>query len=374
MRGPRTLSLYVLRETVQQTAFGGAAIGLVLVSGNLMRVADSWVGVELSGADLAALLACIAGALLPYVVPIAFLFGVLLCVARLCADREVLALRSCGVGIRVLLVPLTALATSVSLLTGWLLIDVEHRALRELRALVKRVSTAGTMIEAGTFRHLGDRVLYVNDRDRDSLAGVMISDRADPKRPLLIVAERGRVVVDRERGAVQLRLHDGEIHVQPDAPDAADYRRISFRSFDYAFEAEGLLGAERSRVRPNEMPMRELREIAARAHAGDPLSGYRKQRAAEYEVQIHRRLALPFAPLLFAWVGVPLGLRVRRSARARGALCCALLAFAYYALLVFAQFLAVHEFLPAAPALWVPNAAFAAAAFALLQAARDNGD
>ena len=370
MRGPRTLSLYVLREAVVQTAFGATAIGLVLVSGNLIRFADAWAGVELRAGQLASLLGCIAGMLLPYLLPISFLFGVLLCVARLCSDREVLACRSCGLGMRVLLVPLTLLGVGVSAATATLMLEVEHRSQRELRALLKRVATEGTMLEPGSFRHIGDRVLYVQSRDRDELGGVVISDRADPERPLMIFAESGSLRADAERGEVRLTLRDGDIHVGPDAGADGPYQRISFQAFDTTLAADALMGAELSRLRPREMPMHDLRAIAARARSGDPLSEYRKQEPAEYEVQIHRRLALPFAPILFVWVGVPIGLRMSRNARSRGAIACAGLAFAYYALLTFGQLLALRDLLPAALALWVPNAVFAAAAAALLFTAR----
>ena len=373
MRGPRTLSVYVLRETALQTVLGGIAIGLVLVSGNLMRFADAFFGVELDGAQLAVILRCIAGMLLPYLLPIAFLFGVLLCVSRLRSDREVLALRACGVGFRSMLLPLTLFGVGVSALTGFLMLEVEHKSQRELRALLKLMATEGTMIEPGSFRHIGDRVLYAKTRDRDVLGGVVISDRADPERPLLIFAQSGRLDLDAERGEVRLSLRDGDIHVEPEPDGDTAYRRISFRAFDYALDAEGLLGAELSRLRPREMPMADLRALAARARAGDPLSEYRKQDPVEYEAQIHRRLALPFAPLLFVWVGVPIGLRVRRDTRASGAVCCALLAFAYYVLLAFGHFVALRGLLPAGAALWIPNLVFAAAAVALLWTTRRLG-
>jgi lipopolysaccharide export LptBFGC system permease protein LptF len=90
----------------------------------------------------------------------------------------------------------------------------------------------------------------------------------------------------------------------------------------------------------------------------------------EFRTQYHRRLALPFAPLLFAALGVSLGLRRTRGARSWGVLTCAALAAVYYTLLTFGEFLGESGAVPAGLALWIPNAAFAAAAVPLLRRAQ----
>ena len=89
---------------------------------------------------------------------------------------------------------------------------------------------------------------------------------------------------------------------------------------------------------------------------------------------MHRRLALPVAPILFALVGAPLALRGRRGARSWGAFLCALVAFGYYAILTFCQYIALQGFFPVIPALWLPNAIFAGIAFFLLRNARGFGN
>ncbi|MDX1648267.1 MAG: LptF/LptG family permease, partial [Myxococcota bacterium] len=89
-----------------------------------------------------------------------------------------------------------------------------------------------------------------------------------------------------------------------------------------------------------------------------------------YEIQIHRRLALPLAPVLFALVGLPLGLQRSRGARSYGALLCAGLVFGYYTLLSMGVYLAEQNQLPAWFALWMPNVTFAVIAAILLSRAR----
>jgi lipopolysaccharide export LptBFGC system permease protein LptF len=87
-------------------------------------------------------------------------------------------------------------------------------------------------------------------------------------------------------------------------------------------------------------------------------------------VYLYRRYAAPLAPLLFALVGAPLGMRRRRGARSWGVLLCALVAFGYYMLQSFCELLAEGAWLSPGIAAWVPNLAFLALAVGLLSAVR----
>ena len=143
--------------------------------------------------------------MLAYTVPIAFLFGVMVTIGRMAADAEILALRACGFGLREIVLPMFALAVAISALTAWLLLDVEHRARRELRAAVIAMTTQGSMIEPGEFKRVGERIVYVRSRDGEGrLESILISDRTDPERPFMIFAESGMLRLGRRarRGAL----------------------------------------------------------------------------------------------------------------------------------------------------------------------------
>jgi lipopolysaccharide export system permease protein len=361
----RTLFLYVLREVL---LFGGLALAALvplLVSRNLFQVLDAGIVGQLEAADLGFLAGSIAVMLAPYALPIAFLLGALLAVGRMAGDREALALRACGVGLRQVLLPVVALGVLVSAVTGYLMLEVEHRAQRELRERVRALALRGGLLGPGAPRRLGALTLFARERWPDGeLGGVVLRDESDPERPLLVVAERGRLELDREAGALELRLVRGDVHLGRGAG-----QRIAFDSLEYAIPDERLWAAQRARVRPREMTLAELQQVLERARAGDPLDGYREQNPVEYSLQIHRRFALPVAPALFGLVAVPLGLRVRRNARVRAALGCGVLVGGYYILLMFGQFLALDGALPAVAAAWLPNGAFGLAAAGLLRAA-----
>ena len=370
MRIPRTASAYLVRQVIGWGLIGLAAITLVFLSQNLVRMLDKLMLFGVHAEGVATVIQCIALTLLGYMVPMAFLFGVLVTVGRMAADGEVLALRSCGFGLREILLPILALAVAVSALTAWLLIDVEIEARRVLRTALIEMTTQGAMIVPGEFKRVGERVVYVRSRDEDGrLERILISDRSDPERPLLIFAESGSFGWDSERGEARFRLRNGDIHLEPAKADSPQYQRIGFRDFEYAFPVKNLLEMEISRQRPKDLTTAQLRARVAELESSPP-DPKATRSAREHRVQLHRRFALPLAPTLFALIGVPLAMRLTRAGRSWGVLLCTGLVGIYYGVLTFCQYLALEGFLPVVVALWLPNALCALAAALLLARAR----
>jgi len=368
MRFPRIVFLYVGREVGAYTLLGLVAITSVLLSQNLLRRLDELTMAGFTGDDFTAALRCLVPPLIAYAAPVAFLFGVLLAVRRLSSDSEILALRSCGLGLRSLVVPTLVLAGLGVGVCAWLMISVEHRARLELLGLFKSIAARGAILEPGRFREFGGRILYVEGRDRENqLEGVMIFDYSNPARQLRIFAQRGRFQFDDATDLGHIRLESGDIHLDPPHDEPERYRRISFDSFDYRFDLGALTDRGLSPVRPKQMTLTELRAVIARAATGDDLFGLDEREPTEYALEIHRRFALPLAPLLFGLVALPRGLRAAESGRSWGVLQGAAVVVGWYSLLAFSQLLARAGWLSAPLALWLPTVTFAALGVGLLR-------
>ena len=83
MRIARTLSLYVIRETLLYCALAFAILTLVLLTQNLLRRLDDLFLVGMTGADLSIVVRCVLPIVISYSLPLAFLVGILLAVRRL---------------------------------------------------------------------------------------------------------------------------------------------------------------------------------------------------------------------------------------------------------------------------------------------------
>jgi lipopolysaccharide export system permease protein len=366
MPGSRTLAWSVAREIIQYTLLAFIAASVVLISQNLLRRMEELTSVGFAWSDLGVVLRCLFPMLTAYTIPVALLFGTVFAIRRQVSDSEVLAMRACGLGVRALVIPAISIGMLVTGLSAWLLLAVEHEARRELVSLFNSVAARGSLLQAGKFRGFGKLVIYVDERDRDNrLQGVMISDRSHEP-PFLIFAEDGHLELDPASALLHLQLGQGEMHIESEGLEADRYRRVLFQNLDYSFNVEKLLSGDTRPVRPKQMTLAELRDVVERAKTGDSLRELSKRSPVAYELEIQRRFALPWVPLLFAIAGVPLALSGPRQSRAWGPAASITLAFAFYAALVLMQYLAGRGWLPAAVAFWLPNLALLAVSLQLL--------
>jgi len=376
MRIARTLSLYVMRETLLYCTLAFVVLTLVLLTQNLLRRLDELFLIGMTLADVGVVIRCITPVALSYSIPFAFLLGILLAIRRMSADGELLALRSSGIGPLHFLIPFLMLGMLATSLSAWMLNSVEHEARRDLVQLFKRVAARGAIIESGKFRHIGQHLVFVENRDRNgSLSGVMIYDQGQPddpsNRPYRIFAARGQFSFDESTSEIQLDLRDGDVHLDPIEGEPTRYERIRFEEFSYRLDVGHLLGMDFGPVRPKQMTVAELRSVLVRAKDGDPLRELDQRDPIEYALEIHRRRALPFAPLIFAGIGVPIALISEHRGRNIGLLLVLVASFGYYALGALCEVSARGGWINPALAQWLPNLIFGSLAIALVRHGRD---
>jgi lipopolysaccharide export LptBFGC system permease protein LptF len=370
MRIPRTLSVYVMLETLVYCGLAFFLLTLVMLTQNLVKRLDELSLLGMTGGDLFAVVGCIIPIAVSYSIPSAFLIGILLSVRRFGADGEIRAIACAGISPNVFLFPYLVLGLCASAIFGWLLTSVEHESRRELVQLFKAAAARGAIFEPGVFRQIGPRLVFVEDRDRDgTLHGVMILDQSQNNRSFRIFADLGRFRFNEEESEIELELWDGDLHFAPTAEAPERYERVHFREFEFHLGVGHILGGDFGPVRPKQMTSAELKDVIDRGRRGDPLRELDQKDPIEYEIELHRRRALPFAPLLFAAVAGPIALATEDRHRTLGLLLVLIIAFGYYALAAAMQSAARLSWLDTGLATWTPNIIFAA--FGLYLAARE---
>ncbi len=366
MRTPRTLWRYVARETLVHTALGFLFAAPLILIPNVLQRLDDYVRPGVSLGELAAVARSMALLVTGYTLPVAFLVGLLLAVGRLVGDREIAAMRGCGVDVRALLVPAVGAGALLAAAAAVLSLEVEYRAWRDLVSARIAIETRARLLETGAFQRFGPREILVQERGDDGgLRGVALSD-ASGARPFTVFAESGRLERGAGDGEVRLELARGDLRMEPGPNAEDDAYRISFERADYAFAA----GPAHWRLRPSHLSPGELWRAWSRAREGERLPGLRYQAPRFYETQVHRMLAVPAAPLCFALLGTPLGCLGLVRSRARGALAAVAVFAGYYALFTWGYGAAQTGRVDPALALWLPNACIVALGLPLLWAAR----
>jgi LPS export ABC transporter permease LptG len=288
--------------------------------------------------------------------PFALLVGSLVALGRLGADREILVLEASGVAAWHLLGPITALAalaTGVALAASLALAPWASRA--QDRAL-DRISRErpwaeirpGAVNEFGGWQLEAREVLEGGAR----LRGVLLFS---PDLGETVFALDGRITPGGE-GSFSLRLGAGT--VLPSARGTAKLLRFE------ALAAE-LPASESLLARPDREELQGLSqgELRARAASFAPAEGALRNDAA---IELQRRFALPLATLVFGFLAVPLFLSRSSFSRAGGGVMGILATIAYYGLVQLGEGLVQRGDLGVAAGVWLPNAALALLAAALL--------
>ena len=350
----RTLSAYVAGQIIPAFLVGLLAFTLVFLTGRIVELIELVVSRGAPPGQIARLFALILPTLLETTLPMAFLLGVLYGCGRLSRDNETLAFKACGVGPFHFLAPVALVALAVSLLTLGLSVLVRPAAnlavKKELYAVAK--SRAGSLLQENVFNDLFPKVLIYVDKvvpPGNTFQGVLIVDQRDENAEHLIIGRVGLLLSDNETNSIGFRLFDGVIHER--RAGGSDFSQTSFNVYDLNLELGRILSPlDRGPQSPEEMPLPRLRETI-RSKAAQGLG------AIPERMEMHRRFVFPFAPLVFALLGIAVVLAPSASPRGRsqGVASCVAWLFAYYALLSVGTAMGENGKLPPWLALWLPN-------------------
>jgi lipopolysaccharide export system permease protein len=363
------LDRYIGSEVAAPFGFGVLLLTFALVTGRLLKLTEMVVNHGVTLGDVASLIGFVMPAFLELTFPMAVLLGVLMGFGRMSGDREIIAARACGISLYRLSVPVLGVALAVWALSSWLAFSVRpwaNASLRErLFELTQTRSTAG-LKEKVFSRNFPGIVLYVDHilPIDQSLQGVLISDTRDPKQQNTIIARRGLIVPDESHKAITLRLFDGSIFGVEN--DSNSSHVTSFRIYDLNVHPEDELGiTDRD---PEEMSYAELRSDIAEARA-------RGKPDLDAETEMASKFTLPFTTVLFALIGVPLGLKPARGGQSERFGVAIALFFMYYSLMRAGEGLAARGQLNPFTAMSLPDLAFAGLAIWLFRrSASDRGD
>jgi lipopolysaccharide export system permease protein len=202
-------------------------------------------------------------------------------------------------------------------------------------------------------------VIYIDHippTEKPVMRGVIITDyrpekRNPPQEPLTIIAEEGWLVIDEAAQRVVFRLRNGGMHSM--SRDMEKYQKIDFRIHDLQLQLTETM------IDPITVP-KGLREMTL---------GELRAKAAEYQaqgvktngplVEIHKKFAIPFAALIFGFLGISMGVIFHRGEKLVSFAISICIAIIYYVFLLAGEPLGkqgkVHPFL----AMWSANIFFA---------------
>lgn len=342
----RILDRYICRETFSHALLGLAIFTFVFFIPQLVRLMDVVVRHTSGAGAIVLLFGCAFPGIFTFTLPISALVGVLIGLGRLSADGEIVGLNASGIGLRRLLVPIGLLAVGMSLVTLGDTLWLSPLALRTLHSLEARLlaSQASLAIEPRVFdERFPHFVLYVNDVDATASRwrGVLLAQSDQSSTSRLTLAEKAIVLADRSQDKLEVHLGQGSTHEYNPA-DPQHYGYTTFGASDLPIEVTAQVNLGSPHLSVPEQRMAALR--------ADASPNWRLAR-----VEFHRRLAFPAACIVFAFLGVPVGVRPRRGGRAAGFVLTLVLVAGYYAVFIFGIRMAQAGVLSPGLGVWLAN-------------------
>jgi len=350
----KTTYLYVLKEILPIFLIGMMVFTIILLMDKILKLIEMIVTRGVSLSDILMLLLYLSPSFLIFTIPMSVLLSTLIAFGRLSGDSEITAFKASGLSLYQLFLPVSIFSIAAYLLTTLCVFYGLPWGNHGFRTTLYKIaqSKADIEIKERVFNDLFDGlVVYVEKVpiQGQKMEGILIYDERDQGTTNTIFAREGVLSSNPKSQEVILRLFDGDIHRFDSSADV--YQKIRFNAYDLKLELAKALGARGSRLTDHELSVDDIKEkIEKKKGSGGD--------ATPQEVELHKRYAIPFACIVFALIGVPLGIHPRRSGRSFGFVFSILILLAYYILLMGSEILALRRTIPLYLAGWTPNVIF----------------
>ncbi|HVJ30004.1 MAG TPA: LPS export ABC transporter permease LptF [Gammaproteobacteria bacterium] len=288
---------YIFREAFGSWFVVMAVLFLIFMTNQLADILGDAAGNRLPRDAVLAIFGLTALRYLTLLTPVTLFLGVTLALARLNRDGEMAALSACGVGGSRLLVPIGAFTLLLAIALAWLVFEATptaSRRIEEIRFSAEK-NVELTAIEPGKFTtpDSGGTVLYARGVVGDELRDVFLQTQQD-ERVRVVLAERGRRVVDESTGDLSFVLYNSRL-----------YEGVPGESNFLTWEFDEVLVP----IRPHD------EEDFVQAVAAKPTRDLLRSRALTDRAELHWRISFPLSLFVLALLAVPLSRTSPREGR-----------------------------------------------------------
>lgn len=359
----RTLYGYVARETLVPFLIALSGLTLTILTRDLIGFSELVINRGLGVFEVSLIALHEAVPVAAYMFPFALLVAVLVALGRLGADREILVLEASGVSASRLITPVACFAGAAAVVSAGLSLLAAPASNRALDGTLDRIANqqpwasfrAGAVNEFGGWRVEAREV----SAKGDELRGVLLWM---PDLGETVFARKGEVSAVGD-GSIDITLRDGSLVLLQD--EGAQQLRFSSLTTRLPRSDEPLVREADAVVQGRSFDelLQSSREFVPSAEV--PVSGD--------WVELHRRLTIPVATLLFGFLAVPLFLTRRNFSRSAGGVLGVATTLLYFTLVQLGEGLVQGGGTNVAAGVWMPNLVLAGVALLLFVRSRREG-
>lgn len=405
----RLLDRYLIREIVPYLLLALLLLTAIIFAQEASRFSELLVVASRKGLPMETLwrvMSALVPGILVFTLPISLLIGTLVGLGRLSGDSEIVALGASGASRVRVLVPVVLVSLIVAAIMVYITFGLLPRSIRSLTDLKANQSLVfeglNTEIKPRVFEEsIPQKVLYIEDIDRANNLwhNIFLADLAgEPSQVKIVTAASGWLRQGERSEMPELHLQRVAIHQTntrgPDPDDSDDpqnqppepvsgntlpssastpadqpspdkvkdkekKKENNHRPPPYtaARSDEMTYGLEVSEEKKSEATGidRQARQVEEMEWGELVRYNAAPSEAREWAAEVHRRLALPAACLVFALLGVGFGISNVRTGRSFGLLLGLAITIAYYLLALWGQHAALAGAVPVWMGIWLAN-------------------
>lgn len=364
----RILDRYLFKEILPYLLLGLFLLTAIIFTHEASRFSELFIAFSQRGVSSSPLLlffsAFLPGILI-FTLPISVLFAVLLGLGRMSSDSELVAVRAGGIGRIRIIRPVLIVATIATIATGYITFEWLPRAAAEFQKIKDTRSQIllqgiSTQVKPRIFiESFPGKVIYLQEIDRQSQEWrrILIANtgpESATQHPTIITAKRGRLNLGESIEKSEIHLYDGVSHEISQGGQQDDLVH-----FDEVYVGFGDPGQKESSSTGTALAEVSNIEQARTMEMSELWNLLRTPADAATHrailVEMHKRVALSAACLLFAILGVALGVSSGQRGRSYGLMLGIVLMLAYYLIFASGENAARSGTLPAVAGIWLAN-------------------
>ncbi|HNV23810.1 MAG TPA: LptF/LptG family permease, partial [Candidatus Omnitrophota bacterium] len=339
---------YILKECVIPFFMALMVLTSVFLLGNLIQLANLVINKGVGLSTVGNIFILLIPVLLEYTLPIACLISVILTFSRMSSNNEILALRTSGIHLSKLLLPLIIvgilLSLSLFILNDRIIPYAHHRQ----RSLLKNlgVENPTALLEPGVFINaFQGHILFIHKIEENNLYNVTIYQPQKDGPTRTIIAKKGEFTRVPDKDQIKIKLIDGTSD-EPNVENPKNFYKLNFKSYFMTLDLSQ--AKKKIEKKPKSMTMSELKEEIEKLERlfVDP---------ARLQTEYYRKIAFSFSPLIFIALGFPLAVITNKREKSANVVLAIICAACYYLLFLGCEALSVQSIFPPIFIMWVPN-------------------
>jgi LPS export ABC transporter permease LptF len=356
----RILDRYISQQVITTGLFAVGVLSLVLVLGNVFKqLLDLLVNHDVPIQFILTFIAYIIPFSLTFTIPWGFLTAVLLVFGRLSAENELIALRSNGISVPRICVPVFIISILCVAICFWINVDVAPKAQEKMKTAVTNMATSNPIALFGTdaiINQFPGELIYVEKKNGTKLEDILMYQLNDRGQPTMMVhAKTGELKADiKGKQQIILRLNDAQYEqrdsVKPDSPMLI-HEGITTRQNDLAISLKELYERNEKRRGPGQMTLSELLKTQLETNLD-------KGQLSALKTETNKRFSFSLASLAFCLIAVPLAITAHRKETSVGFLFSLIVAFVYFFFMVMVDTVRSYPKFHPELLIWLPNIVF----------------